>query len=337
MSDMLERRLEALGDRVGDHTARSVEDVDDVYHRRERYDRRHRAGVLAAVVMVVLAGSVALATARRASVDSQSLDLGGRPPATQLTIPGPTATAALPTGPVAVPAPTVGPRDVTTTTTAGAPPAPGPTPASTAPTYRGYQLLYPFASEAEATAWLVSSREEGHQPWHGSTDLTALGFAAYVGFPGADQVFQTTFDTRGDAHVTVGFVNPNGDPARMAVVHLLRLGTAADAPWEAVGTDDTLGLTLETPRYGSTVTSPVTVGGLITGADESIVVTAHRLGVQDPVGATPGVPAGGDRTPWSSTVRIAPGAPGVVTIAAATGGHLAAVERFAVTGVQTGP
>jgi hypothetical protein len=339
MTDRLDQRLEALGDRLHDRTARSVGDVDDVYHRRERHDRRQRAGVLAGVVVLVLAGSVALATATRESLESQRLDLGGRSPTGQQTTQEPPAAVAPPTGPTS----SLPPSTAATPTTAAVAAAPvnsdpkPPAPAPPSSSYRGYQLLYPFTSPEQA-AELQAAYREGHQPWRPNPDADpgtiALAFAASIGFPEADKAFDTAMDDLG-AHVTVGFASPGGDPVRMAIVHLVRLGTAADAPWEVVGTDDTLGLTLDTPRYGSTVTSPVTVGGLITGADESISVKAYRLDGQAPVGQTPGVPAGGDRTPWSSTMRLDPGPAGVVTIVAATGGHLAPVERFAVTGVRT--
>jgi hypothetical protein len=70
-----------------------------------------------------------------------------------------------------------------------------------------------------------------------------------------------------------------------------------------VGTSNTT-FALDHPGYGSAVRSAVTVGGT--------------------------------RSPWSVRVgfRAAPGQ--VITIAAATGGHVAAVERFAVTGARVG-
>jgi hypothetical protein len=45
---------------------------------------------------------------------------------------------------------------------------------------------------------------------------------------------------------------------------------------------------------------------------------------------------GGTRSQWSAgvTFRAAPGQ--VITIAAAAGGHIAAVQRFAVTGARAG-
>ena len=84
-------------------------------------------------------------------------------------------------------------------------------------------------------------------------------------------------------------------------------------------------------------TSPVTVGGTITGVDENIRVSVHTVSARLPVGALllP-APAGGTRSPWSASIDIL-AAPGqVITIAAATGGHVASVERFAVTGARVG-
>ena len=45
---------------------------------------------------------------------------------------------------------------------------------------------------------------------------------------------------------------------------------------------------------------------------------------------------GGARSPWSASVTFLATPGQVITIAAATGGHVAAVERFAVTGARVG-
>ena len=102
-----------------------------------------------------------------------------------------------------------------------------------------------------------------------------------------------------------------------------------------VGADDAT-FTVDRPAYGGAVSSPVTGGGTITGVDESIRVTVHTLPAQGPVGAYCCRAAGGTRSPWSASVAFhaAPGQ--VITVAAATGGHAAAVERFAVTGARVG-
>jgi hypothetical protein len=47
------------------------------------------------------------------------------------------------------------------------------------------------------------------------------------------------------------------------------------------------------------------------------------------------LPAGGSNTPWSATVSFTASPGAVLTIAASTGGHMATVERFTVTGVRT--
>jgi hypothetical protein len=138
-----------------------------------------------------------------------------------------------------------------------------------------------------------------------------------------------------NAHVAVGIKLPNGNISTAAIVHLVLFGSGRDAPWEVVGTDDRT-FTVDRPTYGSTVRAPVTVGGTITGVDENIKVSVHTLAVQRPVGAYCCQPAGGTRSPWSVPVTFTAASGQVMMIAAATGGHVATVERFAVTGVRAG-
>ena len=114
----------------------------------------------------------------------------------------------------------------------------------------------------------------------------------------------------------------------------MRFGSGADAPWEVVGTDDT-DLSVTAPAYGATVTSPVTVGGRISGVDESIRVQVRQSSTESPLGESCCLPAGGSNTPWHTTVAFHGATDPVVTIVASTGGHLQGVERFAVTGVRT--
>ena len=139
----------------------------------------------------------------------------------------------------------------------------------------------------------------------------------------------------GDARVAVGSKRPDGTISTAAVIHLVLFGSGQYAPWEVVGTDDTT-FTVDRPAYGSTVPSPVTAGGTITGVDESIRVTVHTLPAQGPVGAYCCRAAGGTRSPWSASVAFHATPGQVITVAAATGGHAAAVERFAVTGARVG-
>jgi hypothetical protein len=219
----------------------------------------------------------------------------------------------------------------TTPATTQAPAAPG-TPAQTTGLPAGYLPLFPFASLAGVRAWQASYQSGGHQPWHRSADLTATAFAAFLGYADVTQVARSTV-SGGNAHVAVGIKLPNGTISTAAVIHLVLFGSGQYAPWEVVGTDDTT-FTLDRPAYGSTAPSPVTAGGTITGVDESIRVTVHTLSAQGAVGAYCCQAAGGTRSPWSArvTFRATPGQ--VIAIAAATGGHVAAVERFAVTGIR---
>ncbi len=100
-----------------------------------------------------------------------------------------------------------------------------------------------------------------------------------------------------------------------------------------VGTNDTT-LSLLTPAYGTTVRSPVTVGGRITGVDESLRIQVRQIDRSTPDGPVAGIPAGGVDTPWTATVPFTAASGSVLTIAVSTGGHIAAVERFAITGVR---
>ncbi|WP_225728087.1 MULTISPECIES: Gmad2 immunoglobulin-like domain-containing protein [unclassified Nocardia] len=195
----------------------------------------------------------------------------------------------------------------------------------------GYQPLYPYAT-AEQAADMEQSVRAGHQPWRLDAGTIAQMFTQWhLGFQGIDKVWKV--DVRGDeAWAGVGFANPNGAPATAAVIHLVRFGPNPDSLWEVVGTEDTT-LTLTAPAYGSTVRSPVTAGGRITGVDESLRVQVRQTD-QSPAGEVSRIPAGGTETPWSARVPFTAACPGTLTVAVSTGGHIADVERFAITGVR---
>lgn len=195
-----------------------------------------------------------------------------------------------------------------------------------------YVPLWPFGSEADAGRWQSAYRADGRQPWHRDAALTASSFTKeYLGYSELDAVVGVAVDGV-DARVSVGYRNPNGAPSTAAVVHLVRFGAGDDAPWEVVGTDDTT-LSLTTPGYAAAVSTPVEVGGRVTGVDESLNVEIRESGGSAPVGAVRGLPAGGENMPWSARVAFTARG-GVLTIAVSTGGHVAGVERFAVTGVR---
>jgi hypothetical protein len=226
---------------------------------------------------------------------------------------------------------TSGPASPHSPAASSASPATSPSPAP-APSAFAYQPLYPFASLAAAQAWQASYASGGHQPWHLDPGQTALSFTqGYLGFSGIDKIAARTV-SGGDAHITVGYAAPNGTISRAATIHLVKYGSGPDAPWEVVGTDDTT-LTLDIPAYGAAVSSPVRIGGTITGVDESLSAEVHRLGSVAAVGSYCCRPAGGQTSPWSLTVPFQASSGQVLTIVVHTGGHVAAVERFAVTGV----
>lgn len=237
------------------------------------------------------------------------------PPASSTAMPTPSTTGTAPTG--------------------SATPSATPTePTTTPPSRFGYQPLWPFAGVEDAAVWQQAYRDGGHQPWHLDAGIVARRFTqGYLGYQEVDRVLRKVVS--GDqAWVDVGFRLPDGKASTAAVVHLAKIGSGSDAPWEVVGTKDST-LSLTTPRYGATVTSPMAVGGRITGVDESLVIRVLRLGT-DEVGRSPGIPAGGQNSPWSTTMPFSAPAGSVLTVAVSTGGHVAAVERFAITGVRVG-
>ncbi|MCW2886525.1 MAG: hypothetical protein QOE54_373 [Streptosporangiaceae bacterium] len=195
----------------------------------------------------------------------------------------------------------------------------------------GYQPLWPFADEAEALAWQEGYQSGGHAPWHLDADQTALAFVRFLGFGGIDRVTSRRV-TAEDAHIGVGYRSTEtGESGTAAVLHLIKIGPAKDAPWEVVGTDDT-DLSLTTPAYGATASSPLPVGGRITGVDESIRVAIRQRSAEGVLGRFCCVAAGGTGGAWSARVPFQGATDPVLIVVASTGGHLADVERFAVTG-----
>ena len=191
-------------------------------------------------------------------------------------------------GSKAAPAPATTTPATTGTSSAGSAGAPGSATATTqapgasgtpaqAALPAGYLPLFPFADLADVRAWQASYQSGGHQPWHRSPDLTATAFAAFLGCTDVTQDASSAV-SGGDGHVAVGIKLPDGTISTAAIIHLVLFGSGTYAPWEVVGTDDRT-FTVDRPAYGSTVPSPVTVGGTITGVDESIQVTcAHPVG-----------------------------------------------------------
>ena len=192
--------------------------------------------------------------------------------------------------------------------------------------------MWPFATLTAAKDWQAAHRSGGQQPWHLDAGQTALSFTqGYLGFNEINIVTSTRTDSIG-AHIGVGYRDPNGTARTAAVLHLVRFGTDSDSPWEVVGSDDAT-FSLEIPAYGSVVHSPVTVGGHITGVDENIRVTMRQLSA--PVGQSCCTPAGGTNQPWTAKVSFSGLTDTVATVVASTGGHLQAVERFAIQGVRS--
>ncbi|MFF8288861.1 hypothetical protein ACF068_06445 [Streptomyces sp. NPDC016309] len=210
----------------------------------------------------------------------------------------------------------------------------GPGATAPVPGLGRFQPMWPFTTPAQAQDWQRAYRAGGHQPWHLDAEQTALSFTrGYLGFTEIDRVTSRSIGaTR--ARIGVGLSGPESSGSA-AVVHLMRYGTGRDAPWEVVGTDDTT-FTLTAPAYGSVVRSPLTVGGRISGVDESLRVQVRQPSSEAPLGSSCCTPAGGSGQPWSSSVSFKGAKDAVLTVVAFTGGHIAEVERFTVTAVRKG-
>ncbi|HET6297504.1 MAG TPA: hypothetical protein VFG33_29240 [Kribbella sp.] len=286
--------------------------------------RRRAAIIAAAAAIFTLAGLLSALAA---------MLLGGTSDSGQLAVPlpsaaGPSASTS-PTRPPATPTPSPTPSPTRNT------PAPtrSPTPTASEPVRQfKYQPLWPFTSEADAAAWQRTYRNGGQQPWHLDADQTALSFTTgYLGLTEINKVVRSSI--RGDdAQVSVGYL-ADDKLSVSAVLHLVRIGQGTDAPWEVVGTTDST-FTLDRPRYAGTVTSPLTVSGLISGVDESIRVEVRQPSSDQPIGTRCCVPAGGDRQPWTTEVTFKGATAPALTIIASTGGHVQSVERFAITAVR---
>lgn len=223
------------------------------------------------------------------------------------------------------------PETTTTDPTTTQPSAPTSTAQAVADPLDGRPALWPFSTLAEAQQW--QAQGEGHSPWHLDAEATAIFFTTnYLGFKGVDQVIDSQV-TATEAKVTVGYRLEMSEPAPSAVLRLVRFGDGPTAPWEVVGTIDT-SLTLTTPAPNTEITSPVEVGGRITGVDETLDIQVRDPDRPAPIGESCCTPAGGENTPWTVSVPVRGVSKSTLTIAVATGGHAADVERFAVTGVR---
>jgi hypothetical protein len=191
-----------------------------------------------------------------------------------------------------------------------------------------YQPIWPFADAGEAAGWQRRYRLSGLQPWRLSADQTALAFVRYLGFERIDRVTGRTAGA-GEARVSVG-----GHGVRSAAqIHLVRLGTGRDAPWEVVGAA-AKELTITTPAYGTAVSSPLTVGGSAAEGVAGVRVEVRQRSVASPLGTYCCARAGGGGGRWAATVPLRGAADPVATIVASTGGRAAAAEHFTVTAVR---
>ena len=324
-SDIEARLRAAIHARADDVTVRLGDDsLDSIRARVRTARRRRRAAALVGVAALVAA---VMAIPRLSNDGHDAVDTAGQPNDRATTEP---TTASPPTTHTDTPT-------TPTTPTTGSTPSPAETTTTAPPPETdtlgdGYQPLWPFPTGEAARAWQDAYDAGGQQPWHLDADQTALSFTTgFLGFTEIDQVSSHNVGAS-DAHVTVGYT-VDGQTSTAAIIHLMRFGTGDSAPWEVVGTTDT-DLLLETPDYGTTARSPVTVAGYITGVDESLRVQIRQASSAAPLGEACCLPAGGDNSPWRTTVEFTGATDPALTIVVSTGGHVQDVERFAITGVR---
>jgi hypothetical protein len=260
----------------------------------------------AAAVATAIITTVALTSSPSASPTHQP---GGGPPL-------PTAEPSQPTS-LPPPSPTTSVPPVYSTTVSARPSV-------------GDVPLWPFGSPAQALRWENVDGPNGHSPWHADAKATALFFVTgYLQFNDITEV--TSADIRSTvAIIGVGFGLPGGDKHTASLLRLVRYGDDT-GPWEVVSAT-AQDFSIDSPKYGEIVTSPVTVTGRITGVDASLTVAVRSIDgmvdVSDPI------PAGGDNAAWTTIVPYSDRQHGVLTIVASVGGGLAAHGTFAVTGVN---
>lgn len=214
-------------------------------------------------------------------------------------------------------------------------PASGAATASSSPAAQKRDVLpiWPFSNPQEARNWQESYRQGGHSPWHVDAAFTAVAFTqGYLGFTELDQAIKT--DIRGqDALVQVGFSPQEGQtPQVAATVHLIKYGSGPNTPWEVVGAEGS-GIAVTTPEYGTAAHSPAMVSGTLTDAAGNVQIRFLQPGSEKPLAESQAIPVAGA---WRTTVPFTAKPDQVITVVAATGGHVADVERFAVTAVTPG-
>ena len=284
--------------------------------------RRRRAMALAAATVAVV---LAVGALPRLGGDRADVNVVGGPADREMTTSPDDSTPGTTPSTTGADAPSATGEDTGTTT------SPPPDPDIIGD---GFQPLWPFATRAAATTWQEAYDTGGQQPWHLDAEQTALSFTTgFLGFTEIDQI--TSSDIGPDeAEVGVGYTNPDGGMSTAALIHLMRYGTGDDAPWEVVGTHDT-DLLLETPDYGTTARSPMTVAGYVTGVDESLRVQVRQSSSAESLGESCCLPAGGTEAPWETTVEFSGASDPAITVIASTGGHVQEVERFAITGLRS--
>ena len=294
--------------------------------------RRRRAALAGAGIAALIVAAVANPLAH--DDDKNRTVTTGSEPALSTSASDPPTTSPPPSAPDA----STGPRPSTTppsSTTTSPPETTPPEDGGDTPTASSRPPLWPFRATTEVDEWRASYLADGSGAWHLDAEQTALAFTTdYLGFTEINRVVRSDIGAT-EAHVTVGFARSGvSGPTAAANIHLLRWGRGDDAPWGVVGTADEA-LILDTPRYGSTVTSPMTVGGEVRGIDATLYLRVLQPSSSEPLGQIC-CKLADDRNPrWSVSVPFSGATDPALTVVVSTGGTVRNVERFAITAVRT--
>ena len=182
------------------------------------------------------------------------------------------------------------------TSAASCRPTPGPcgtpTPASDTPSIGQVRALWPFTTDAEATAWQA---DHGDKPWAGDVLAVIQHFAAdYLGARGLT-AFQPPGGPNANGGTTVLLMSHG---RQVAAARWLRLGQGRVRPVSVTEvTNNDMSVTAPQPMSG--INSPTSVTGRLTGVDENV-----RLRLLTSAGkeiATAGAPAG-SAVPWQGSL-----------------------------------
>ena len=162
----------------------------------------------------------------------------------------------------------------------------------------------------------------GRNPSVSTRGMTALAFAQFLGYTDIDQIVTSRGRRAGRARL--GRVSEPGQrephaPPRSSTSS----ATELDPTSRGRSSAPTTRTSASRPRSTApSVTSPMPVGGRISGVDESITVHVQQLHSNGLLGQVCCIPGGGTDSPWAGTTTFANRPTRSSSSSASTGGHV---------------